>query len=90
MGLPKSIIYLSKILFLVNLMQTKDILYFDETGEANTDETLNTAKIRAEELGIKDIIVASTRGTTALKILEVFHGFNVVVIPHVTGMREPG
>lgn len=71
-------------------MQRKDILYFHETGEVNSDETLNIAKERAEQLGLEDVIVASTRGTTGVKAVEHFKGFNVVVVPHVTGMREPG
>ncbi len=48
------------------------------------------AKTRADELGVKDIVVASTRGPTGLKAVELFKGYNVVVVPHVTGMREPG
>ena len=38
--------------------------YFDQPGQANTDRTLEIAKKRAEELGIKTILVASTQGTT--------------------------
>ena len=68
----------------------KTILYFPAAGEANTEETLEAAKQRAEELGIKDIVVASTRGPTGLKAAEHFKGFNVVVVPHVTGSKEPG
>ena len=68
----------------------KSVLYFPGSGEVNTDETLKEAKIRAEELGIKHIVVASTRGNTALKALAVFKGNSVVVVPHVTGLREPG
>lgn len=36
------------------------------------------------------MIVASTRGTTGLKTAMLFKGYNVVVVPHVTGLREPG
>ena len=68
----------------------KTIHYFSSTGEVNTEETLRAAKTRADELGIKDIVVASTRGPTGLKAVEHFKGYNVVVVPHVTGMREPG
>jgi hypothetical protein len=71
-------------------MVKKSILYFSNPGEENTDHTLKEAKIRADELGIKDIVVASTRGNTAVKVLEVFRDYNVVVIPHVTGLRQPG
>jgi hypothetical protein len=71
-------------------MPRKEILYFNERGEVNLEETLKIVKERAEELDIKDIVIASTRGTSALKALEMFPGFNVVIVPHVTGSREPG
>ncbi|MHA2394800.1 MAG: pyruvate kinase alpha/beta domain-containing protein [Promethearchaeota archaeon] len=68
----------------------KSTLYFSSPGEANSEETFRASKIRAEELGIKNIVVASTRGGTGLKAVEVFKDYNVVVVPHVTGLREPG
>jgi hypothetical protein len=71
-------------------MAKKSILYYSNTGEVNTDQTLREAKLRADELDITDIVVASTRGNTAVKALEVFKGYNLVVVPHVTGLRKPG
>lgn len=71
-------------------MPMKEILYFESIGEVNTDETLKISKKRAEDLGIKDVVVASTRGNTAVKVLETFKGFKIVVVPHVTGLRKPG
>jgi hypothetical protein len=72
-------------------MPEKKILYFDEIAEGNTDKTLAAAKKRADELGIKEIIVSSTRGGTALKALDVFgEGYKVVVVTHSAGFREPG
>ena len=68
----------------------KPTTYFEATGEANTDKTLEVAKKRAEELGIKDIVVASTRGRAGVKAVEVFEGYNVVVVTHSQGYREPG
>jgi hypothetical protein len=65
------------------------IVYFAKPGEENTDETLRLAKLRAEELGIKTILVASTTGDTALKAMEVFKGTRVVVVSHFTGMKGP-
>ena len=72
------------------MSETKTTLYFPGSGEVDTDETLKVALKRAKELGIHDIVVASTRGNTGLKAVEAFKGFNVVIVPHVTGMREPG
>lgn len=74
----------------INMSAKKSILYFSATGEANTNQTIQAAKIRAEELGITTIIVASTRGTTGLAAVKAFSGYNVVVVPHVTGFRDPG
>jgi len=68
----------------------KSILYFSGPGEKNTDETFNAVKARAEELSITDIVIASTRGGTGLAAVDAFPGFNVVIVPHVTGLREPG
>lgn len=68
----------------------KPTLYFENVEEDNTEKTLEAAKKRAEELGIKDIVVSSTRGGTALKTLEHFKGYNVVVVTHSAGYREPG
>jgi len=65
------------------------IVYFDKPGAENTEETLRIAKLRAEELGIKTIVVATTVGSTAVRSVEVFAGMRVVVVTHYTGMREP-
>ena len=71
-------------------MTEKKTLYFESPGEENTDATLKAAYERAQELGIRNVVVSSTRGGTALKALEVFEGFNVVVVTHQAGFREPG
>ena len=65
------------------------IVYFPEPGKQNTDEVLRLAVIRAAELGIKSILVASTTGDTALKAVEVFKGARIVAVSHFTGMIEP-
>jgi len=71
-------------------MTERKIWYFPEIDEKNTELTLKAAKKRAEEAGVKNIIVSSTRGGTALKALEYFQGYNVIVVTHVAGFREPG
>jgi len=65
------------------------IVYFSEPGRENTDEVLRIAKLRAEELGIKCIVVASTTGATAVKAMDAFEGMKVVVVSHFTGFHEP-
>ena len=69
-------------------MEAKTV-YFENTGKENTEEVLRIAKQRAEELGIKTILVASTSGSTAVKAMEAFKGLRVIVVSHVTGFREP-
>lgn len=64
--------------------------YFDKTGgEENTNKTLALAKQRADELGIKTVVVASTVRGTAVKAVGVFAGCKVVVVTHTDGFREP-
>ena len=65
------------------------IVYFAEPGKRNTDEVLRLARLRAEELGIKTILVASNTGDTALKAMGVFKGAKIVVVSHFTGMMGP-
>ena len=64
------------------------ITYFGNTGKENTEAVLAIAKKRAEELGIKTIVVASTGGDTAAKAVDAFSGLRVIAVSHVTGMRR--
>ncbi len=61
-----------------------EVTYFEKGGPDKTDEALKIAKKYADQFGIKDIILASTTGTTAEKALGVFdvNEYNVVVITH--------
>mgnify|MGYP003876881729 CR=1 FL=1 len=68
----------------------REVTYFSQPGPQNTDEVLRLARKRAEELGIRDIVVASTSGETGVKASEVFKGFNLVVVSHSTGFKKPG
>ena len=65
------------------------IVYFDKPGIENTEEVFRIAKKRAEELGIKTILLASTTGATAVKALDAFKGFRLIVVTHSTGYKEP-
>jgi len=64
-------------------------LYFDQPGQQNTEATLKRAAIRAEELKIKNIVLASASGETALKAVEIFKDYKLVVVTHSTGFYEP-
>jgi len=65
------------------------ITYFEKVGRENTEATLTIAKKRADELGIKTILVASTVGDTAVRAIDVFKGCRVVAVGHAWGAREP-
>lgn len=66
------------------------IVYFDSLGAENTEETLKLAKIRARELGIKKIVVATTKGDTAVKAAKEFKDYKVIVVTHASGFLAPG
>ncbi|MBN1935957.1 MAG: hypothetical protein JW934_14900 [Anaerolineae bacterium] len=55
-------------------------LYFDKPGKPNTDATLQIARERAEALGIKQLVVASSHGYTAKQAKAIFEGQDVQII----------
>ncbi|MFX1442467.1 MAG: hypothetical protein ACFFHV_03545 [Promethearchaeota archaeon] len=61
-----------------------EVTYLENTGPENTDKALEIAKKYADQLNIKDIVLASTTGTVAEKALEIFNpnDYNVVIITH--------
>ena len=65
------------------------IVYFEKAGPENTEATLHIARKRAEELGIKSILIASTTGSVAAKAVEILKGLKVVLVSHSTGFTEP-
>lgn len=73
----------------LGLVERKTV-YFDSAGKHNTDVVVKLAKDYAEAEGISDIVVASTTGETGAKAAQMFKGFNVVVVTHHVGFREPG
>ena len=64
-------------------------VYFERPGPQNTARTLEIAGRRAEELGVRTILVASTRGETGVLAAQQFQGRDVVVVTHATGFRGP-
>ncbi|NHJ25507.1 MAG: hypothetical protein EAX89_13070 [Candidatus Lokiarchaeota archaeon] len=61
-----------------------EVTYFEKAGPHNLDKALEIAKKYAEQLQIKDIVIASTTGTTAEKAAEIFDSkdFNLMVVTH--------
>jgi len=70
----------------------KNIYYFDAPGARNTDDCVRCARERAQELGIRKIVVASTSGATARKFLDGIKGtgLSLIVVTHAVGFSEPG
>ena len=62
-------------------------VYFPKSGSENTEETLALAKRRAEELGIRTIVVASTSGETGVKAVKTFANYKVVIVTHSAGLQ---
>jgi len=70
----------------------KTITYLEKGGPENTFQTLEAAKRRAKELGIKDVVIASTHGGTALKAAEIFKDLkvNLVAVSICESFRKEG
>jgi hypothetical protein len=56
------------------------VVYFEKPGKQNTAETLRLARRRAEQLGITQVVLATTHGYTALQAAEVFRDTGVELI----------
>ncbi|MHB0877631.1 MAG: pyruvate kinase alpha/beta domain-containing protein [Anaerolineae bacterium] len=70
-------------------MVRKDVAYFTNPGPNNTERTLKVAKERADQLGLRTVVVASTTGDTGLAAAKLFEGSRVVVVTHSTGYQQP-
>ncbi|MFB0503242.1 MAG: pyruvate kinase alpha/beta domain-containing protein [Candidatus Bathyarchaeia archaeon] len=70
----------------------KSITYFERPGPRNTEETIKLSRERARELGIKDVVVASSHGGTASKVAEIFDdpSTNLVAVTICESFRDKG
>ena len=70
----------------------REITYFEQAGAVNTDETVRAAVDRAVELGIKHIVVASTTGSTGIKVAKAAEdtGIKTIVATIHYGAKEEG
>jgi len=68
------------------------IVYFEQPGQQNTEATLRLTLERAQARGIKRIVLASTRGETALTAARLLSGSDIklVVVPHQYGFIREG
>jgi hypothetical protein len=74
---------------LVHEMNKVETTYFEEPGKVNSREALKIAKKRADELGLKDVVVASYTGETGALAAETFKGYNLIVVAGMVGFLEP-
>lgn len=67
-------------------------MWWEKAGKHNTYNTLSLALEKARQLGIKDIIIASCSGDSALKLLSncSTSEFNIICVTHHTGFAKPG
>ena len=61
---------------------------FEHTGKENTDATIEAALEAAKKYNINKIVVASTKGETAKKLMNC--GKKVTVVTHQAGYKERG
>ena len=64
-------------------------MYFEKPGKDNTEQALRLAFERGKELGINEVVVASTTGNTAFKAMDVFQGSQLTVVTYHCGFKEP-
>ena len=69
--------------------QKWETVYFEKPGKENTEETLRLAKSRADQLSIRNIVVASYTGYTGAQASQLFKGYNLVVSAGMMGFQEP-
>lgn len=65
-------------------------MLWNKPGADNTKATLDLALQKAEQLGIKNIVVASCSGATAQELLALTSGINLVCVTHHNGYAKPG
>ncbi len=64
-------------------------MYFDEPGKNNTEQTLRAAFKRGVELGLTEVVLASTKGDTAYTALKIFKGFKIIAVTYHCGFQKP-
>ncbi len=64
-------------------------MIFEHVGPINTEETLKLAYERAKELGIDELVLASTSGDSAKAAVEICQGMKIVSVSYHAGFKEP-
>jgi len=63
-------------------------MYFEKAGKANSEQTLKLAYERGKELGLNEVVLASSKGDTAYKALEIFEGFEIITVTYHGGFKK--
>jgi hypothetical protein len=64
-------------------------MYFDNPGKDNTVKTLELAFARGRELGLDEVVLATSKGDTAYQALDIFSGFSITAVTYHCGFTEP-
>lgn len=64
-------------------------MYFETAGKVNTEQSLKIAAKRARELGIQEVVLATSTGDTAYQALEIFKDIKLVAVTYHCGFRKP-
>lgn len=65
-------------------------VHFEGIGPENTEVTLKLVKERLDKLGITKLVLASTTGETARRVMEFFKdtGVKLIAVPHQFDFRR--
>lgn len=73
------------------MSEVDTILYFKSPGKANTEKVLKLAYEYSEEYEIPKVVIATTKGSTAAKALDIFPDLDkLVIVTHSFGFLKPG
>ncbi len=64
-------------------------MYCESPGPTCTDQTLKLAYERGKALGLTQVVLASTKGGTAYKALEIFSDFDITAVTYHCGYKDP-
>ena len=72
-------------------MEKVEVHYYDRPGPDNTDDVVATAAARAGALGIRQVVVATSHGRSALKAREAFpKDTRVIAVTHSASYHREG